>query len=539
MAQTCPACGAANDDDLSTCFTCGSSLAPERAPIRLGARIADRYEILERLGKGGMGAVYRARDHVLEEDVALKVLREDLGQEAELARRFRTEIKLARKVVHRNVCRIYEYGEADRRLFISMELIQGTDLKHILKQRGALPHAEAYAISIQVARGLQAIHDIGVIHRDLKAPNIMIDAQGIVRLMDFGIAKDILSQNAVTAGATATGHIIGTPDYMSPEQASAAKLDFRSDVYSLGVLVFELFTGELPFRAETPVATLLKHLSAPPPLDGPGAARIPDPLKTVLARALAKDPAARYQTAREFADALRQAEAMGPTQGSSATAPSIAPVVGNTAVVPQFSMTDSMPTPIPAPTLQQQPSPAAPTIAATVLQAVPAPRPAARSAPSPQPSARATTRRPAVVAVASGAVVALAVAVALGSWLVTSGRLPGQPAPASATPASTLPTAAAPAAVFPVRINALPWARVRVNALGPGIRVPQLNDADRTTPFMIELPEGEYSLELENDGLTKPLTQNITIRSGQTADFLFTMPAFDPDMGMEKSGWRR
>lgn len=143
------------------------------------------------------------------------------------------------------------------------------------------------------------------------------------------------------------------------------------------------------------------------------------------------------------------------------------------------------------------------------------------------------------MAVASGAAVAFAVVVALGFWLVKSGRFPAQPVPSSATATSTLPITVAPAAVFPVRINAIPWARVRVNALDPRISVPRLADADRTTPFLIELPEGEYSLELENDGLTEALTQKITIRSGQPADFLLTMPAFDPEMGMEKSGWRR
>src|SRR6185436_5619602 len=210
------------------------------APISDGTTIANRYEIEGVLGEGGMGLVYKAKDRVLEEVVALKVLRPNFARTPEADRRLRSEIKLARKVSHRNVCRIHEYGEDVGGLrYISMELLEGVDLRQVLRERGGLPADEAFRTVLQVADGLQAIHEVGVIHRDLKTPNIMRDARGTIRLMDFGIAKEWGAANS----ATATGLVMGTPEYMSPEQARGDKIDFRSDVYALGIILYELFTG--------------------------------------------------------------------------------------------------------------------------------------------------------------------------------------------------------------------------------------------------------------------------------------------------------
>ena len=267
-----------------------------------GSVIAGRYEVLQLLGRGGMGVVYKAHDRVLDETVAIKVLLAHVASEPDMERRFRSEIKLARKVRHRNVCGIHEYGEDGGLRFIAMEYIEGVDLRHSLTRTGAPLPEEAFEIAIQLAEGMEAIHEAGIIHRDLKTPNIMRDAKGYVRLMDFGIAK----QAGDIPGVTVTGHglIMGTPEYMSPEQARGEKVDFRSDIYALGIVIFEIFTGQVPFRAETPIATIFKHLQDPPPVDD---ANLPAPLQSVLRKALAKLPSERYATAGELVAALRHA----------------------------------------------------------------------------------------------------------------------------------------------------------------------------------------------------------------------------------------
>jgi serine/threonine protein kinase len=304
--EHCPKCHAENADGSIVCASCGQPLVPAVTPtLTRGAIIDSRYEIISNLGKGGMGMVFKAHDRVLDETVALKILRPDVAGEGEMLKRFRSEIKLARKVRHKNVCGIHEYGQEDNLQYIAMEFVPGIDLKRLLKQKGRLPIEDAFSIAIQLARGLQAIHEVGIIHRDLKTANAMIDDLGVVRLMDFGIAKKYDADGSV--GATAVGHIIGTPEYMSPEQARGEKIDFRSDIYALGVMIFEIFTGQVPFHAETPIATIFKHLQDPPPLDQAATHGVPSALIPVLAKMLAKEPGARYRNARAVVDALRQA----------------------------------------------------------------------------------------------------------------------------------------------------------------------------------------------------------------------------------------
>lgn len=303
--MTCPGCAAPNPEGARSCVACGAPLGEQAAAVAPGAVFAGRYELLGALGKGGMGMVYRARDTSLDETVALKVIRPDLARQADLHRRFRSEIKLARRIRHRNVCSIFGDGEDQGLLYLCMELVEGIDLRRHVKQRGGLPWPEAFEVAIQVAEGLQAIHDVGIVHRDLKSANVMLDERGLVRLMDFGLAKEWQLDD--TSGVTASGHVVGTPDYMSPEQARGESSSFSSDVYALGVLVFELFTGELPFRGDTPLSTLLQHLQQPPPLEGPRAARLPPALVPVLRTALAKTPGERYASASRMAAALRAA----------------------------------------------------------------------------------------------------------------------------------------------------------------------------------------------------------------------------------------
>jgi serine/threonine protein kinase len=333
----CPSCKAENDPSAEACFTCGRALGA----LTQGSVIAHRYEILRPLGKGGMGMVYKAHDRMLEETVAIKVLRSEFARTAEMAKRFRHEIKLARKVSHRNVCRIHEYGEDGPLRYISMEYLEGHDLKQELRDRGSFAPDEAFDVTIQVAEGLQAIHDVGIIHRDLKTPNLMRDARGVVRLMDFGIAKE--GNDPGSGALTATGQVMGTPEYMSPEQCRGERIDNRSDIYALGIVNYEIFTGQVPFRGDTPVATIFKHIQDPVPIDGGPAARIPPAAIPILLRALSKDRTGRYDSASEMAVALRQARAEGP--GPGVTLPLPTPVPAGAPTSGSITMTGSPPVP--------------------------------------------------------------------------------------------------------------------------------------------------------------------------------------------------
>ncbi len=225
------------------------------APLEPGTVLAERYEILKRLGEGGMGAVYKARDRELDKLLALKVIRPELAGHPDILRRFKQELILARQVTHKNVIRIFDLGMSGGCKFITMDYIEGRDLKSILVERGKLPSEEAVSIVQQVCRGLEAAHTEGVVHRDLKPQNIMLDASGRVWVMDFGLARSM-----EMAGMTRTGALMGTPDYMSPEQARAEKVDARSDLFSLGIIFYEMLTGVLPFQADTMMATLLKRV---------------------------------------------------------------------------------------------------------------------------------------------------------------------------------------------------------------------------------------------------------------------------------------
>jgi serine/threonine protein kinase len=302
----CPSCKAENDQGAEACFTCGRALGA----LTQGSLIGKRYEVVSPLGRGGMGMVYKANDRMLDEAVAIKVLRAEFAATPEMAQRFRHEIKLARRVSHRNACRYHEYGEDQGVRFISMEFVEGLDLRQLSRRRGGvLPVGEAFDVAIQAAEGLQAIHEVGLVHRDLKTTNIMVDKRGVVRLMDFGIAKSSGAERT-GGGLTTTGQIMGTPEYMSPEQCIGEKIDHRSDIYSLGIVIYEMFTGDVPFRGDTPVATLFKHIQDQIPFEGPVAGRIPLPAVKVLRRALARDRVDRFDNAAFMADALREAQLM-------------------------------------------------------------------------------------------------------------------------------------------------------------------------------------------------------------------------------------
>lgn len=280
--------------------------------IRSGSLIGGRYEILDTLGEGGMATVFRARDRALDVSVALKILKASPSRDPELARRFKQEIKLARLVRHRNVCGIHEYGEDGDILYISMELVDGKDLRQLLRAGGPFVWEQAYDVAIQIAEGLEAIHEAGVIHRDLKPANITRDTRGLVRLMDFGIAK-VWGEDS-EGGATGTGRVVGSPQYMSPEQVRGGILDFRSDLYAMGLVVYELFTGRGPFRGDTPVEAMMARLEEEPDWGALAIRQIPKAALPILRRVLAREPSSRYPGCAEILTDLRRARGALPRQ---------------------------------------------------------------------------------------------------------------------------------------------------------------------------------------------------------------------------------
>jgi len=284
--------------------------------LAVGSVFASRYEIRGKLGRGGMSVVFDAFDRQRGEAIALKVLSPDLGMLPEMVRRFASEIPAAARIRQANVCHIYGWGQHGNLRYIAMERVTGDDLGRVLARDGAFPTHEAFELALQIARGVQALHTHGILHRDIKPKNVMRGQDGQLRLMDFDIAKHC-----------ADGHLtdnesgFGTPEYASPEQASGRPVDFRSDIYSLGVVIFELFTGCVPFRASTSIETVRLHLHVPPPLEGPSAPPLPPGLIPILRRALAKDPDDRYQHVKGLAEALRLALAVTPPDLPGAVRP--------------------------------------------------------------------------------------------------------------------------------------------------------------------------------------------------------------------------
>jgi len=273
--------------------TSGSLLLP-------GAVFAGRYEIVKILGEGGMGAVYKARDKELERDVALKVIKPELANNPEILQRFKQELILARQVTDRNIIRIFDLGEAGGIKFITMEYIEGQNLHQLLKEHGKLELAEAVDIMEQVAAGLAAAHREGIIHRDLKPGNIMRDANGRVVVMDFGLARTVAGDGMTQAGA-----MLGTIEYMSPEQAQGKELKASSDIFTLGLILYELLAGVTPFHAESAIASLVMRTQQRAiPLSDVDR-NIPGTLSNIVAKCLEKDPANRYQNAEELDEDLR------------------------------------------------------------------------------------------------------------------------------------------------------------------------------------------------------------------------------------------
>jgi len=351
MSIRCPKCKTDNPDTLKFCGECGTLLRSVRgtdptdagadprsghpkdvgpdprsgrpfedisdltktieAPkeeLTTGSTFAGRYQIIEELGKGGMGRVYRVLDKELEEEVALKLIKPEIAKDKKTIERFKNELKVARKISHRNVGRMYELMEEGGMHFITMEYVPGQDLRGLIRQTGQLTTGKAIAIAKEICEGLDEAHRQGVVHRDLKPSNIIIDRQGNARILDFGIARSIADK-----GITGAGVMIGTPEYMSPEQVEGKETDQRSDIYSLGIILYEMVTGQVPFEGDTPFTVGVKHKSEIPKDPKELNAQIPDDLNHVILRCLEKEKNKRYQSLEQVRKEL------GLEQGSKYT----------------------------------------------------------------------------------------------------------------------------------------------------------------------------------------------------------------------------
>jgi serine/threonine protein kinase len=311
----CAKCHTDNPETSRFCAECGTqlpsseeiSISPTETlqmPIKELARgsiFADRYEVIEKLGKGGMGKVYRVLDKKIDEEVALKLLNQEIAADKKTIERFKNELKFTRKISHRNVCRMYDLSEMEGTSYITMEYVPGEDLKSMIRMMGQLSPERAVSIAKQVCEGLAEAHRLGVVHRDLKPQNIMIDKEGNARIMDFGIARSLKEK-----GITGAGVMIGTPEYMPPEQVEGEEADQRSDIYALGVILYEMLTGKVPFEGDTPFSIAVKQKSETPEDPREISPQIPEDLAHLILKCLEKAKEKRYRNAEELLSRLNK-----------------------------------------------------------------------------------------------------------------------------------------------------------------------------------------------------------------------------------------
>jgi serine/threonine protein kinase/tetratricopeptide (TPR) repeat protein len=312
--MNCQKCGFTNPPGLLYCGKCGTRLAPpsdfaasstktlERAQASLsrGHLLADRFEILEEIGSGGMGTVYRVLDRKIGEEMALKLLKPEVAADHHIIERFKNELKITRRITHKNVCRMHDIHEDRNTIFVTMEYVFGEDLKSLLNRAGRLSVDKALYLAEQIADGLTEAHRLGIVHRDLKPQNIMIDRQGNAKIMDFGIARQLAGPDL-----TGAGMMIGTPDYMSPEQVDGAAVDPRTDIYACGVILYEILVGRPPFEGDSGLSVALKHKTEMPRPPRESNPQISEALDRLILKCLAKKKELRFQSTAELLAGLR------------------------------------------------------------------------------------------------------------------------------------------------------------------------------------------------------------------------------------------
>jgi hypothetical protein len=270
--------------------------------INVSSALESRYEILKELGRGGMGIVFQAYDKQLKEQVAIKILSPLLGNDADALERLKREVSAARHVTHPNVIRIHDIFEMNGLHFVSMEYFDGTNLKEHISNHGPASLLEACHIVAQICDGLEAAHQQSVVHRDLKSQNVILNSSGQAKIIDFGLARSLNFE-----GMTASGLILGTPEYMAPEQVAGKRVDERADIYSLGVILYELFTAHVPFTGDSAIAVGFKQLKETPSRPREINPAIPAPIEAIILKCLEKDPLKRYQSISEIRAALDSA----------------------------------------------------------------------------------------------------------------------------------------------------------------------------------------------------------------------------------------
>lgn len=439
----------------------------DTSPLQSGSVFAKRYLVEKKLGEGGMGTVWKATDRMLNVLVALKIMAPDLVSQPAPLERLKREVVLARSIGHKNVCRIYDISEWQGVHYISMEYIEGKTLSEMFNSRQLFPVAKTVALTKQALQGLAEIHRAGIVHRDLKPQNIMLDGAGCLRIMDFGISISGEARRVTDSVA-----MIGTPYYMSPEQTRSPNVDHRSDLYSMGVILFQLLTGKLPFWEKSPMAVALAHLQKDPPRPSEIVPTSPE-LDRIVLKALEKPPERRYQCAEDF---LKDLEALE---------------TGHDSDVETVGLPSAPAEPLPGDSASS-----------------------AESKPRLSP-VRLTPPRAHVKLV----VAALSVLLVLGLGIAL--KFLNKPEP------QKLPSAPVVSSVT-VIMNARPWARITVKS--EENREIQQNTG--TTPCAFRLPYGKYKVELTSDSQPQPVVKTVSIEPGGERSFIFDMPSFDAEKAL-------
>lgn len=364
--KKCPKCGVEYADHTTLCPTDGVVLEREGDSL-LGTTLAGKYRIDERLNEGGMGTVYRGTHVLMEKTVAIKVLRPSLAADERIVARFSREARAASRISHPNALSVTDFGEDNGHVFIVMEFLSGRTLKQLIRDEGPLPLPRVVGITRQIGDALNAAHQQGVVHRDLKSDNIMLldtMTADYAKVLDFGIAKINEPDGGIDTNLTAPNLVIGTPQYMSPEQCSQeSEIDARSDIYSLGVILYEMLVGHVPFSGDSPTMVMMKHLQDPVPSVLEERSDLPAPVARVVSRAMAKVRDNRYQNAAELVEDLSIAAGMTLTR--------TAPVVADAAAAPRVDDGDEVTV------VRSREEPAIPRRAPVTVPIQPVPQPAA------------------------------------------------------------------------------------------------------------------------------------------------------------------